>query len=120
MKPTVGRIVQYVLSAEDAADINRRRDDFFAYTQEHPRPETQGHPGATGHIGHHGNGASEGDECAAMVVRVFDPRTTTANLQVHLDGNDTYWATSRTEGDGAGHWHWPVIARQPGDRPPRH
>jgi hypothetical protein len=25
----------------------------------------------------------------------------------HLDGTDTYWATSRTEGAGDGHWAWP-------------
>ena len=108
--PSVGRIVQYVLGAQDAAAINVRRADFRAFCGSHAHPHEPGQPGATGHIGHVGNTAREGDVCAAIVVRVFDPSTSTANLQVHLDGNDTYWATSRTEGDGPGHWRWPPRA----------
>jgi hypothetical protein len=40
-----------------------------------------------------------------MVVRTFGGPA--ANLQVHLDGTDTYWATSRCEGEGPGFWAWP-------------
>ncbi|MGP3965694.1 hypothetical protein ACTWPT_58105 [Nonomuraea sp. 3N208] len=29
------------------------------------------------------------------------------NLQVFLDGNDTYWVTSRSEGDQSDTWTWP-------------
>lgn len=53
------------------------------------------------------NSVQPGDVYPAMVVRVFDPTVTTANLQVFLDGAATYWATSRTEGEGAGCWAWP-------------
>jgi hypothetical protein len=105
--PTVGRIVHYTLSGEDAAAINRRRDDFEAFCGSHAHPHEPGQPGATGHIGHVGSQAREGDVCAATVVRVSDLPTATANLQVHLDGNDTYWAKARTEGAGPGFWRWP-------------
>jgi hypothetical protein len=57
-----------------------------------------------------GNPARAGEVYPATVVRVFDPAVSTANLQVHLDGPDSYWATSRTlnevPGDTAGHWQW--------------
>lgn len=93
-QPTVGRIVQYRLSAGDAEQINRRRPD--------------GPRGADGNgsIVHAGNHAAEGHVCAAVIVQVFDAPY--ANLQVLLDGNDTYWATSRTEGEQPGQWAWPA------------
>lgn len=107
MKPSIGRIVHYTLSQQDADAINRRRADFEAFRSNFSGPSDPGQAGADGHIAHIGNHAAEGDVCPAMVVRVFHPETTTANLQVHLDGNDTYWATSRTEGEGPSHWAWP-------------
>src|SRR6185437_14898718 len=93
MKPSVCRIVQYVISAEDARVINARRDHYKAFCRSLTEQPEPGQPGMNGHIAHVGNAVREGDMCAALVVRVFDPST--ANLQVHLDGNDTYWATSR-------------------------
>ena len=98
MQPTIGHIVHYTLAEEDADAINRRRADFAN------RPGGPGNEGFAGHVGNH---VQAGDTYPAMVVRVFDPSVTTANLQVFLDGNDTYWATSRTEGDGECHWFWP-------------
>lgn len=108
--PTVGRIVHYTLTAQDAEAINRRREDHKAYAARHRQPIGPGHDGATGHQAHVGNSASEGDQYAAVVVRVFNPTTTTANLKVLLDGNDDYWATSATEGEGPGRWAWPARA----------
>lgn len=96
MKVTVGRIVHYKLGAQDAMEINRRRDDF-----------RNSEPVRTGHIGHIGNRAGEGEVYPAVVVRVFDSSVNTSNLQVLLDGNDHFWATSRQEGDGPGYWSWP-------------
>lgn len=100
--PSVGRIVHYTLSEQDAVEINRRRADFHAYVRDGGLRE-----GTTGYVGHVGNHAQEGDVYPAMIVRRFHPDTTTVNLQVFLDGNDTYWATSREQGAGAMHWAWP-------------
>src|SRR3546814_4516885 len=49
---TPARMVLYTLTFDDAAQINRRREDFSDYRQ---------HSGAlTGHIAHYGNHAFEG------------------------------------------------------------
>lgn len=100
MKPTIGRIVHYQLSAADAEAINRRRDHFSARV--HLAKEER-----LGCQAHRGNGVVVGEVYPAMVVRVFDPSTGTANLQVVLDGNDSYWATSCCEGTEPGTWSWP-------------
>ncbi len=111
--PSVGRIVHFRVSAADAEAINRRRADFAAYRRQVGAAQ-QGEPGSldsgqSGHVGHTGNMAAEGDVFPAVVVRTWGstPATFSANLQVFLDGNDTYWATSRSEGDGPGFWSWP-------------
>jgi hypothetical protein len=123
LKPTIGRIVIYKLGSGDAGLINKRRSDFDAYLGKHARhtvPEP-GDPGATGHVGHVGNRVAEGDEYPAMVVRIFPGNNIgTVNLKVQLDGDDTYWATSRIHGESPGEWHWPPhVDRDPGDRPAR-
>jgi hypothetical protein len=79
--PSIGRIVHYTLSKQDVLVI-----------------------GSQNRLGNH---VSEGDVYPAVVVRKFDPSTTTLNLQVLLDGNDSYWATSRVEGEGPNTWAWP-------------
>ncbi len=94
MPPTVGRIVHYTLTEADAEAANRRRGNGSA-----------GSDGG-GMVVHVGNHAAVGQVCAALVVRTFDGPY--ANLQVFLDGNDTLWATSRSEGDGPGFWQWPA------------
>lgn len=88
MHPSVGRIVHYKLSAGDVAEIDRQ----------HPMYNADG-------VRAQRNPVSEGDVCAALVVRVFDAGY--SNLQVFLDGAVRYWATSRQEGDGTGQWSWP-------------
>ncbi|MFV0135444.1 hypothetical protein ACLGIH_19870 [Streptomyces sp. HMX87] len=98
--PTVGRTVLYRLSASDCADINRRRKDFS---------NGPGYADRTGYIGHVGNEALEGAVCPATIVRVWDDAEITCNLQVHLDGNDTFWATSRKEGNDVAQWSWPEV-----------
>lgn len=86
MKPSVGRIVHYTLSQQDTDEINRRRVDS---------PQT-------------GNHVREGDVFPAMIVRIFGETPASAvNPQVFLDGDDSFWATSRTLGDGSFHWAWP-------------
>lgn len=84
---TIGRTVHYTLTEVDAALIASQRKAA----------------GVTAY-----NVARAGDVYPAQVVRVFNPSVGTANLQVTLDGTDTYWATSRTEGEDAGYWAWPA------------
>lgn len=111
MKPTIGRIVHYKLNDADAQAINKRRGDATTYNRANAGAEP-GQPGATGHQSHVGNHAEAGQVFPATIVRVFDPEGEygTSNLQVILDGNDTYWATSRKTGDGEGAWSWPPRA----------
>ncbi|MFI1371356.1 hypothetical protein ACH4UY_05000 [Streptomyces longwoodensis] len=97
-QPSIGRIVHYKVTAHDAEQINRRRKDFH---------ESRSADEHTGFVGHVGNGVAEGDVFPAMIVRVWAESTVTVNAQVFLDGNDTYWATSRAEGTEPGTWAWP-------------
>ncbi|AMM44181.1 hypothetical protein BJD78_gp11 [Arthrobacter phage KellEzio] len=88
-QPTLNQPVLYTLSSHDAEQINRRRKHFHEYRQNAGLD--------TGHQGHVGNTVGEGDQFAAIVVRVFH---TSANLRVFLDGNDDFWACSKSEGEG--------------------
>ena len=83
MPPSLGRIVHYTLSDYDAAAITQRRKDDSTVA----------------------NLVCGGQVFPAIVVRVFGG--TTINLKVFLDGDDTYWATSRVEGADQGTWCWP-------------
>jgi hypothetical protein len=116
-RPYTGARVLFELSDADAAEINLRRKDAEAYRRktrrslfEEKSPTEPGDPGRTGHIAHRGNAAEQGQVFPALVVRDWDEPAGTVNLQVFLDGNDTYWATSRTPGDGPGTWRWPRSA----------
>lgn len=85
--PTIGRIVSYRLTEDDARHITQQR----------------------AHDGVSGNFVTEGQEYPAVVVRTFPGNPDDAcNLKVLLDGPDCYWATSRRQGDGPGTWAWPV------------
>lgn len=84
---SVGRIVHYTLTQQDADGINAKRESFV-----------------------YANKAEAGQVFPAIAVRCWGPKC--ANLQVFLDGNDTYWKTSVTETPNAeagysGFWHWP-------------
>jgi hypothetical protein len=112
MQPTIGRIVHYALTEPDACAVNRRRQDFAAFTEEHPRPDDPGEAGATGHIGHFGTDVQAGQVFPAIVVRNWENDPGCLNLQVLLDGNDTYWVTDRVEAGkmwpSPGEWRWPA------------
>lgn len=86
LRPTVGRVVVYRLSEQDALLVNERR--------------------AAGEG--RGNTAREGDECPLHVVVAWDAPGDPVNGQVLLDGDDRLWATSRCRGDGPGFWQWPT------------
>lgn len=98
----VGSLVLYKLSAPDAEAINRRRQDARAYRDMNQRVHSGGE-GATGFVAHVGNDAREGATYPAVAVADFSGYGH-LNLHVLLDGNDSYWATSRDEGDGPGQW----------------
>lgn len=109
MKPTAGRVVHYKMTSGDAEMINGRRRDAGAFRRSLGGAGViePGEYGRTGHVEHTGNPVSEGEVYPATVVRTFDSEVGTANLKVHLDGNDDYWATSRCEGEQPGYWSWP-------------
>lgn len=78
MITAVGQAVQYVLNEGDLTEI----DNQFPLNQ-----------------------AAEGEECAALITKVHGPSC--VNLHVFLDGETgPYLVTSRTLGDGDGHWLW--------------
>ncbi len=113
--PSIGRIVHYRLSAEDAEQINRRRTTGKSIAdrlriqisdRECMTPLLAWPPGAQAHIG---NDVAEGDTFPMLIVRAWGNTPTSAvNGQVFLDGNDVFWATSRTVGDQPGTFSWPT------------
>jgi hypothetical protein len=103
-KPTIGRIVQYKLSADDATRINKRRADSATFRH----PQAGVHRIGTGEQHHIGNEAREGDVLPMLIVRVWNGQL--VNGQVFLDGNDVIWVTSVREGDGPRSFAWPPRA----------
>jgi hypothetical protein len=81
--PTMGRIVMYRLTDDDARRIQQQRS----------------------HDSTAANLARSGSTYPAIVVAAFGDEA--LNLKVLLDGPDNYWATSRHEGDEPGTWAWP-------------
>ena len=83
-----GRMVHYVISDMDAEAINRRRSDYMH------NAKVEWPAGAQAHVGNH---VMAGEHLPAVVVRVWSGEfgdEPGVNLQVFLDGNDQYWATS--------------------------
>ena len=104
--PKVGDLVLYTLSGHDAGEINRRRHDAHRYHDIHRAQ-------ATGVQVHGGNEASAGQVMPATIVAVWGTSPTSCcNLQVQLDGTDTYWATSRSRGEGPQSWEYRDIERR--------
>lgn len=93
MKPSVGRVVHYVLSEQDAGEINRRRTTGRAIAD---RIATETWPlGAQAHIG---NEAKAGQVRPMLIVQVWgEAEGSCVNGQVFLDGNDVFWACSRNQ-----------------------
>lgn len=103
--PSIGRIVHYTLSEQDAQVINKRRSDARNLNAAGVTLASQG----LGPQIHIGNPVEAGDVYPAMIVRTWGP-TASQQLQVFLDGNDTLWATSVSEGIGERRWFWPPRA----------
>jgi hypothetical protein len=97
-KPSVGRIVHYTLTEQDAEHINRRRKDTSANLG---AIQTD----ALGYVAHVGNKAEAGQVLPLIIVRVWSDAC--VNGQVLLDGNDSLWVTSVTVGEGPWKFAWP-------------
>lgn len=98
MKPTIGRIVHYQLTARDAEAINRRRrhaEDNMAEIRLRQ----------TGYQAHVGNKVNAGVSVPMIVTAVWAGDL--VNGQVFLDGNDTFWVMSAPQGGEEGQWEWP-------------
>ncbi len=113
MTPTIGRIVLYTLTEDNAKQINRRRTDSKSIRERMQVEPRQWPEGAQAHIG---NSASVGDVVPLHVVRVWPDEYGVGvpgiNGQAILDGNDTLWVTSAKEGaqpgvSEPGTWAWP-------------
>lgn len=101
MIPSLGRIVHYTLNEYGAAEINRRRKDARLHLDEH-------RSAASGVVVHTGNEVREGDVYPLVITRVWgDSEGSAVNGQLLLDGNDTLWVTSVSEGEGPGKWFVP-------------
>lgn len=112
MKPTIGRIVHYVLSFDDANAINKRRSDAqnlnaAGVTLASQRLGPQIHVGVFVHAG---------EAYPAIITRVPIRSEDFVNLQVFLDGNDVFWAIEVPSAQGNpgdtrefehATWHWP-------------
>lgn len=94
MIPTVGKVVIYRISAQDATAINQRRADARDKLAWH-------HALRSGAQVHVGNTAQVGDEYPLMITKTWgDAEGSCFNGQLFLDGNDLYWVTSTKMGDG--------------------
>ncbi len=115
MKPTIGRIVHYVLTAENAEQINRRRTTGASIAQRIGAMVLSEDGTATGALwpvgaqAHIGNVVSEGDVVPMTIIRVWSEGL--VNGQAMLDGNDALWVTSAhcstAVGGAPGCWNWP-------------
>lgn len=93
-RPSIGRIVHYVLTAGDAEAVNKARAASVR--------AVRGVPQLDGHA------VGEGQHVAAIVVAVHSE--TCVSLQVFLPGNDQLFQSSVQAGvhyGEPGTWHWP-------------
>ena len=106
---SVGRTVLYVLSEDDAKHINRRRTTGAMIAQ--LISDEKWFIGVQAHIGNTVDAGRIFPAVAVAVLPVLDITNLNppVNFQVLLNGNDTYWATSRHEDihNAPGSWHWP-------------
>lgn len=100
MKPTVGRIVQYMLLESDVVRINKRRDDFAKWRHDPNYYDT-------GFVSHWGTKVHAGETYPMVITKVHPDNA--INGQVLLDGNDAFWAVRIFEGKGPGTWRWPAM-----------
>ena len=100
---TVGRIVHYRLTDDDAVKINRRRTSGASIAER--IAISQWPLGAQAHIGGTARG---GDVLPMMIVAVCTGDAHGVNGQVFLDGSDVFWSTAVCVGDGPRTFSWPT------------
>lgn len=104
---TIGRIVQYRLSAADVALIRGQRRAAQDHIADH-RHDPRGVHSAGAQM-HMGNDVATGQTFPMIVVGVWTESGIGAiNGQVFLDGSDVIWARSVHLGEGPGTWSWPA------------
>lgn len=108
--PTLGSIVLYTMTEQDAQRVNTKRDAAAAYIKAfHENPTKHGE------MQHTGNSVRAGDVFPLIITRVWStgPRSA-VNGQLMLDGNDTLWVTSTSvqvdPEQPAGRFVWPSRA----------
>lgn len=104
-KPSLGRIIHYTLTAQDAFQINRRRTTGPSIAER----LSAGHwpEGAQAHLG---NTVSPGQVVAAIIVAVWPGPAMNINARCILDGTDELWVTTipwHPEPELPGYWNWP-------------
>lgn len=98
--PKVGDLVLYMLASYDVSGINQRRKDAREKSDWHQALKT-------GAQLHSGNEVTGGKQYPATVVAVWGTTPgACVNLQVQLDGTDTFWATSRNFGNDPGQFQY--------------
>lgn len=97
-KPSIGRIVLYVLSETDCEAIRAQR-------QRARNAELVSMNEAMG------NPVAPGDIVPAVIVRVWNEDNGLMNGQAILDGGDSLWLLSRHRDDSKAPqtWHWPEV-----------
>ncbi len=107
--PSIGRIVHYTLSEDDAKRINRRREHHMDEQRRRAKAAVEGIGSSpSGEQKHVGNRAAAGDVLPMLIVRCWGTTPgSSVNGQVFLDGNDSLWVTSVSEGEGQRRWVWP-------------
>lgn len=113
--PSIGRIVHYRLSADDASQINRRRTSGVSIATrmktfaQSPQDGTFVYGWPEGAQAHIGNAVAEGDTFPMLITRVWgDNPSSAVNGQAYLDGNDVLWVTSACVGSGPRTFSWPT------------
>lgn len=120
MQVSIGIIVLYTLTEDDAVQINRRRTTGREIAEriknnsitvgDLDQDEVVPPMWPIGAQAHIGNDVSAGNVFPMMVTRLWSdsvPGSVSVNGQVFLDGNDCLWATSVSEGEGGHTWAWP-------------
>jgi hypothetical protein len=108
--PSIGRIVHYRLSAQDAEQMNRRRTTgaSIADRMKH-EVALNAYAWPSGAQAHIGNDVKEGDTFPMVITRVWGSNADAAvNGQCFLDGNDVLWVTSVCVGEGPRTYSWPT------------